>query len=328
MSHQIKGDGMHFWKIYELVGSTAQIRDQLGKVRTCRFCRKDEKSTNFKTDAHALPELLGENNFVIPDECDQCNTLFSVYESHLSKFFLPYLSTVQVKGKKRVPAFHSRTEENQEMTRTIMRQGEDGKLQLILGKHDDLSIDHKNKKFSIRYRLAPHKPFYVYKALVKIGLSVLLPQYIEKYRSVIDWLMGENPNTDYFPIVYITPLYNKKFATPFAELYQAKSVFEGDGFHPEMTLIVNFGNLAIQIFMPLSNEFDYERSRNKSPQFEIYPAFAMYNFDKRKYKDAKPTDLVTINFKLTSVDLSSHESLTRDETINFSFSEFERKIES
>lgn len=99
MSHQIKGDGMHFWKIYEIAGSTSQLNNRPGAERICRFCQKHEGAVSFKMKAHAFPELLGENDYLIEDECDICNSMFSAFESHLSKFFLPYLSAVQVKGK-------------------------------------------------------------------------------------------------------------------------------------------------------------------------------------------------------------------------------------
>lgn len=324
MTKKIRGDGLHFWKVYRLVGSTNRLISKPNTVRVCRFCEKDELAVSFRMDAHACPELLGENDFVIHEECDTCNSMFSGFESHLSKFFLPYLSVVQVKGKRKIPEFHSRTENNDEITRTILRRGDDGRLQLIIGK-DDLLIDRGNKKMSIRFRLAPHRPLYVYKSLVKIGLSLLEPDLVEKYRSVSDWLMGKEIEIAYFPMVYITKVVHHKFAKTFAELYEANWIFKDNGFNPELTLIVNFGNLVAQIFMPLSAQFDYERSYQKSPQLEMYPASVMYNQNKDAYKDAKPTDLITVDYKFSCVDLASDESCTRDEVIGFSFQDIEMK---
>lgn len=64
---------------------------------------------------------------------------------------------------------------------------------------------------------------------------------------------------------FISLILKIKICVPFAELYKAKKIFGGEGFYPELCLIVHFGNLVIQIFLPLSSEFDYERSLGMSP---------------------------------------------------------------
>ncbi len=323
MAEKKQADTLHFWKIYSLVGSSRQLMVDKNVTKVCRFCTKKEPAVSFKMEAHALPELLGGNDWISDEECDTCNNFFSGFESHLSKFFLPYLSLVQVKGKKKIPEFQSRTENNNEITRTSLKSDASGKFQLIVGQNDDLVIDHKKKQVSMRFRLPPHKPFYVYKSLVKIGLSILQPELVGKYRTVFEWLMGNDVKTAYFPMVFITKVIRHKFARPFAELYEANRVFKERGFYPELTLVINFGNLVAQIFMPLSSQFDYERSDQKSPQLEIYPACILYNFEKERYKDSKPTDLITVDYKFDSFDLSSNESCIRDETIGLSFQDIQ-----
>ncbi|MET4138424.1 hypothetical protein [Pedobacter sp. UYP1] len=320
-----KGNGLHFWKVYNLIASTINLSNSSDIIRRCRFCRKCESDVSFKMKAHAFPELLGANDCISYDECDKCNLLFSSYESHLSKYFLPYLSMVQVKGKKKIPAFTSRTENNEEKTRTVIKSI-DGKLKFELGNRDDLVYDHENKKLSIRFRLPPFKPLHVYKALVKIGLSILPTDRLEKYRAVIDWMLGEASVSDYIPIVYITKVVNRKFAEPFAELYEANSIFEKEGFYPELTLVVNFANIVTQIFLPLSAHFDYLRSNQKSPLLEMYPASAIYNQNKEVSKYAKPNDLVKIDYRFEYADLSSAKTVIRDELIYLSYESFERSI--
>lgn len=326
MDKQVNGDALHFWKVYSVVAATANVANVPDIVRICRFCRKSQSEVSFKMKAHACPELLGANDCISYDECDSCNLLFSGYESHLSKFFLPYLSMVQVKGKKKIPAFSSRTENNDEKTRTIIKSI-DGKLKLELGSKDDLVYDHENKKLSIRFRIPPFKPLHVYKALVKIGLSILPVDRLEKYKAVFDWILGKASVSDYIPIVYITKVVNRKFADPFAELYEANWIFEDEGFYPELTLIVNFGNMVAQIFLPLSAHFDYLRSNQKSPQLEIYPAFAIYNRNREVYKDSKPTDIIKIDYHFEYADLSSEETEIRDELIYLSYESFERNVQ-
>jgi hypothetical protein len=323
MAEVVKGDGQAFWKLYRLVGRTSIATNNLHSPKRCRFCGNAEPIVSFKMAAHICPELLGENNFIGFEECDSCNQKFSAFESHLSKFFLPYLAILQIKGKKRRPDFHSRTEDRKEVTRTILRGSGEGKLELIIGKDDDLIIDKERKLMSVRFRLPPHKPLFVYKALVKIALSLLPVELVVKYQTVFDWLRDLTGDTAYFPMVFITRINNKRFAAPWAELYEANYIFDEKGFHPELTLILNFGNLVAQIFLPLSEGFDYPRSHQQSPQLEIYPAPVIHNQDKEKHKDAKPTDIITVNFHFTTVDLASDESCIKDEIIHFTFQDIQ-----
>lgn len=92
-THQFKNS---FDEVYTLIVSSETLPNNIPDTRICRFCGKNEDDIAFKKVAHACPELLGQNNLVIYDECDSCNEKFSKYESHLSKFFLPYLSVVPI----------------------------------------------------------------------------------------------------------------------------------------------------------------------------------------------------------------------------------------
>src|SRR5690606_9947965 len=160
----------------------------------------------FKKVAHACPELLGHNNFVIYDECDACNEKFSKYESHLSKFFLPYLSVVGVKGKKKIPNFQSRKDKEDEDTRTSLKYTEDAKINLLLSSYDDYKVDVENKTMSIRFRNPAIKPIYVYKSLLKVALSFLPQNKIQKYQLLFDWLQNENTEIVFFSPLFITKL--------------------------------------------------------------------------------------------------------------------------
>lgn len=313
---------MAFWKRYQLIGKTQKLSD-IPVIKSCRYCGKSEPEASFNTAAHSCPELLGANNFLNFEECDECNNEFSKFESHLSKFFLPYLAVLRVKGKKKAPEFHSRTEQGDELTRTTVRASAPEKLELIVGKDDDVVIDRDRKHLSIRFRLPPHKPLYVYKALVKIGLALLPQENVDQYQILFDWIKGLTAETAYFPIVFITRLNRKRFAQPSAELFECNAVFTAEGFSPELTLIVNFGNLVAQIFLPLSAGFDYECSNQQSPNLEIFPASIIYNQDKKAHQHAKPTDMVTVNYHFTTVELGSDESCIRDEVIDFTFQDIQ-----
>ncbi|MCT4664229.1 MAG: HNH endonuclease [Flavobacteriales bacterium] len=302
-----------FFEKYHLIGSSNSLNSIKPKVRMCRFCKKDENNTEFKKTAHACPELLGRNNYIIYDECDRCNEIASRYESHLSKFFLPYLSLFSVKGKKRVPKFQSRTTDRDEETRTKLNLDSKGKVFIQLGNksHDDYKINKDEKSVTFNFRNPPLKPLYVYKALVKIALSFLPVEKLEKYDLLFDWLMGKTDEAVYFSSLFTVAMINKRWEKPNVLLYETKNNFENNHFYPELTLIVGFGNLNIQIFLPLSKSFDFEKSRGMSPTLELYPLF-IHDI---------PTDKPSQGYKTTIkvMDLSSNESMTFDEYLSFNY---------
>lgn len=322
-SHQFRNS---FAEIYTIIGSSKTLPKNVPNIRTCRFCGKNENDVAFKKIAHACPELLGQNNFVIYDECDLCNEKFSKYESHLSKFFLPYLSVVGVKGKKKIPNFQARKDNDDEKTRTSVKYTDDGKINLFLSSLDDYKIDVENKTMSIRFRNPAIKPIYVYKSLLKVALSFLPQIKIQKYQLLFDWLQNDDAEIVFFPTLFITKLTRKKFGKPSVQLYETNNIFTDKGFHPELTLVVNFANIVAQIYLPLSASFDYPKSYGKSPILELYPAFH-YNMDSEKYENIEPDTPITVNYRFESIDLHSEESSIRDEVLNFTFESGDFNIE-
>lgn len=301
----------YFKKKYKLIASTKTFNSSTTAQKICKFCKCDKTKVSFGNLPHAIPELLGENNFISGDECDECNNKFSAYETHLSTFFLPYLTMAGVKGKRKVPEFHSRTENRDEATRTIVKVGEDGNRKILLSDLTDYVIDEEKKTMSITFRKPPHKPYWVYKALVKIGLSLMPEEYIDKFNESYKWLLDKACSVDYFITAFITVLTRNKFAKPFAELYLAKRNIYKTHFIPQSTLIVGFGNIVAQIFLP---EFNFEKTKEKQPQMNLYPGFA---FDKTSSKT---------KFTINAVDLKSKVSVTYNETLHFSFHSAELNI--
>ena len=142
-----------FFKRYKLIASTSGGVKIIPHKKACRFCELGEEQVTFKKKAHLISELLGRNNSHSYDECDKCNELFSKYESHLSKFFLPNLTMIGVQGKKRIPSFHSRTNLNDQETRTtITYNSETHEREISLKKEIDLEINHENNTAVLRFR--------------------------------------------------------------------------------------------------------------------------------------------------------------------------------
>lgn len=308
-----------FLEPYFLSSSTAGYSEEISESRICKFCGADSTTTTFRNEAHIIPELLGGNGLISHMECDRCNSLFSAYESHLAILFRPYLTMLGVKGKKGVPEFQSRTENHDEETRTSALFN-DGNRQLLINHMQDLHLDKEEKKMSVTFRLPPHKPIYVYKALVKIALSIMPAADLKAQRNTISWLLNAEDYKYKFPIAFVTILHRKRLANPYANLLKAKEVFVKDGFIPEHTFIISFGNVVVQIFLPVSDGFDLARSNGMSPEMNVFPASA-FNYTSEDFSDKNPEDSITIPYNFRSLDLSSHKTIYHDEVLNFSFSD-------
>lgn len=302
-----------FFEKHKLIGGSKLMVLEKPEILVCRFCGNDTNTVSFRKKAHACPELLGRNNYVIFDECDSCNEYASKFESHLSKFFMPYLSILGIRGKRKIPKFQSRTINRNEDTRTHLKYVEEGRVNLILNKEsiDDYTINKDEKSMSIRFRSPPLKPIYVYKALVKIALSFLPVDKLKKYEWIFDWLMERDSEIVLSPAMFVTTMVTKKWSEPNVLLYEANNKIENNCFYPELTLIVGFGNVNLQIFLPFSTSSEYDELRELSKSMELYPSFVHDISIKESHKEYKAI--------IKTFDLSASESTIFDEEISFKY---------
>ena len=184
----MKSDPLQFWKVYESVNSTEKHFSVKRKSEICRYCNRTTKEVTFNQDTHLLPELLGTNNILTYDECDSCNSLFSEFESNLSIYFRPFITLIGTKGKRKVPAFQSRTVNKDENTRTTLEHIYGNKKHLKIQNSKDVIRDDTNGKAEIIFRRPPFTPIKIYKAFLKIGLG-LLPHHLDEYnKQSFAWL--------------------------------------------------------------------------------------------------------------------------------------------
>jgi len=130
--------------------------------RVCRFCGKDDNNS-FKKKAHTVPQTLGNKFLLSFDECDDCNSLFGEYETHLTNFFEP-IRAIFSNGILR--KFKSPRE------RIIVEpfpQIPGGRL--ISDKSDNYKLTQNQQE--IHMKTNSYVPIYVYRALLKIALSLI-----------------------------------------------------------------------------------------------------------------------------------------------------------
>jgi hypothetical protein len=93
----------NFFSKYKLVSMLGDLEKKftLGNKsdRVCRFCGKTEAGVKFISDAHIIPEFMGNHNLLSYFECDSCNSIFSKYENSFANFMRITRTISQVKGK-------------------------------------------------------------------------------------------------------------------------------------------------------------------------------------------------------------------------------------
>lgn len=161
------------------------------RERVCRFCGKGYPAVKFNSDAHLIPESLGNKEMLSDFECDKCNHFFGKKESDLANFLGIARSLAKIQGKKKDPVkFFSpdktvkiETLQNDALLFTFSNP-------VITPYFSQFEGDEPG--FTIHYRTEPFTPIHAYKALIKIGLSLLEKSEIDKFPHCIKFLMTED----------------------------------------------------------------------------------------------------------------------------------------
>lgn len=236
------------------------------KDRVCRFCHKKSPFVSFHKDAHVISELLGNKTYISDFECDDCNGKFGRYENELASY-LGIVRTVQsVKGKK-VPKFKS-ADRTLDIASTVV---DDITNQVKFRRYDGLDktfeFDRENNMTIINYKKATYTPLSVYKALLKIALSVIPPQHLVNYKHALEYLITKKQDDKFtgFAILtrYIMPL-TFQFPSPTVMLFKKKNgtdnlfthVFVLYALNSIFQIVIPFNILDRPLFMPGSSGVD------------------------------------------------------------------------
>lgn len=117
--------------------------------------------------------------------------------------------------------------------------------------HQKIYEDKKNKIISYHVDIEPYIPVAVYKALVKMAISIMDEKYLKDFQPTIMWLLDENHNHK-----YMTPLkIIKKFhpgildcPTPIIYLYFNKHFQKNN--YPYTIFVLILKNIEYQIMVP------------------------------------------------------------------------------
>lgn len=297
-------DPFYFHRCYYLINSSSTYYPSYKKSEVCRYCGKSAPEVTFNQVTHLIPELLGRNNIHTFDECDRCNLAFSGLEGNLAIFFRPYITMLGIEGKRSVPSFQSRSIDRDELTRTsVSRSG--SRVRLEVGVTDDYVLNREDKTLDIVFRKPLFVPVKIYKALVKIGLSLLPTECDGDNKETFDWLLGDTNDLGYINRMFTTTLVRKYFKQPKAELYRTIKVHDRSREWPEYTLLVYFANQVIQIFLPFSRDLQRVHSRTRTLEINLFADHFWY--------DEKPPK------EIMMWDIGISHSITQDHRMSLSF---------
>jgi hypothetical protein len=214
--------------------------------RVCRFCGKSEPQTSFKSVAHAIPESLGNKRVILLNECDECNSFFSnTLEDSFDKYTKPYRLLCGIKGKNKVPSYKTRDKSARIDVDKSKNQIE------IKGVEEKIIKESSDTELIIKFEREPYIPINVYKALLKMALSVIDFSLLPTLEEHINWIRLPGYIPPFSPPFYLVervsfgPSFN---GGSFAVVFVRRSGIPR--INPYMMFFLSVGNLHFQIPIP------------------------------------------------------------------------------
>ncbi len=221
--------------------------------RKCYFCGKTKSETAFKNEAHLMPEFAGNRTILSLHECDVCNQEFSRYESALAAYIGPQRILWMIPGKKGLP--------NHEDGKSELRSNSSERSVTLSARNGDdteFKIDEENNSITVSFLKEGYIPVLAFKALVKIGISLLPANEIANFASTINWLKSDSkPEYSYWDFTVIPWTFEgREILRPDVTLYKRKErkVIEPNEKALEKCVILRFGRMQYQYFIPFSKQ--------------------------------------------------------------------------
>ena len=178
-----------------LLKSTHEKRE-LGcsKNKKCRFWGKDENEVNFDKVAHVFPESIGNDVLVSNYECDDCNQDFgNTIENEYANFFGLYHSIMQIEGKRGIPKCKFKVpceKRTDECAKYCVEISFENNVPCIRScrEVDKQYVELSNDSITISKPIGKCCPIAVYKAIVKMAISVMPVEELPLFINVIKWI--------------------------------------------------------------------------------------------------------------------------------------------
>lgn len=232
------------------------------KNKTCRFCGKGEDEVSFKKIAHAFPESIGNKSLLSNYECDICNQYFgNTIENDYSKFFSFYHSIMQIRGKNGIPKCSfkipcsKRTDKCAKNCIDVSFNPKENIPYIRACKEvDSQFIKLANNSIIISKTVDNYCPIAVFKAIVKMAITVMPFEEISLFSNAIKWLLDKEHKNFYIDKKLLVrykmiPGFNV-IKYPRYALYRRKTtIFD----KPYMLFNLTYGCFSLLVEIPRNN---------------------------------------------------------------------------
>lgn len=230
---------------YHLDTNDTVLLDNGIKPKRCRFCGKSEYETTFDSDAHAIPHLIGNRFLKSLYECDNCNTrLFSKLEEQFDAYMRFYHTLCHVsRNGNTVNSYKC----NSKSKAGISVSEEWTDVYCCTGDDMSVLVNEKDKTITISGVRSYH-PLSVYKAVLKMALTIMPESVINDFEETIKWLMAP-------PIVLSHLNMSIRLYEGLQDFNGVCMIYRRKNNHrdnvPSYLFGLNYNNLFIQIYIPL-----------------------------------------------------------------------------
>jgi hypothetical protein len=132
------------------------------------------------------------HKYLVSDfECDACNEFFSAFENDLANFLGPLRTIHNVQAKDKVPTFKSVGREIEARKEEFYGVKEGIKIARIGADEQSFRRNEETGALEITYTKHAYSPIKVYKALLKIALSVLPAEHTQNYARLARLLLED-----------------------------------------------------------------------------------------------------------------------------------------
>lgn len=257
----------NFLKIYTLINQDFALAEGIAmlkdpKERTCRYCGHSYPKVTFNNKAHTIPEFLGNTHSVSDFECDTCNKQFGKLEKQLSNFFGASITLNRTRGKKKIPT--SPSYGNKIIAKKTDFFG--AKNAIEFGNSDNstrnITYDKETGQYNIEFTTQPYIPYDVYKALLKLALGLIPESDLQEYNLGFQLLQDiQNKKFKKNDIISVH-IHNLLVPYTYTGILLFKKV-DSNSSAPPLSLVLFYGQLMFQIYIPFSLNFIKNLKENK-----------------------------------------------------------------
>lgn len=276
------------------------------KDKKCRFCGKKEGEVSFKKIAHVFPEAIGNKALASNYECDNCNQYFgNTIENNFTNFFSLHNSIMHISGGNGIPKCKfkvpcsKRTNECSNYCIEISHINNQPCIKQCENVSEEY-VHFLNNSITISKPIKKCCPIAIYKAIVKMAISVMPIEELLLFDKTIKWILEPEHSNIYdnkkLLVRYkIIPGFDvTKY--PSYVLYRRKKNIFGK---PYMLFNLTFGIYSLFIEVPREhdNSTNYEFECMPFPPIPFFTSTEeKWDFSQKELTDELKND-ITLNFE-------------------------------